>query len=61
MPISRKIEEQINRLKISEDEKNLMIAILKEEDKGTHSYKTLYEKLINEYIEKKEGNNNDID
>jgi hypothetical protein len=51
MPISKKIKEQIDALEVQKDFKDLMIAILTEEDKGNFRLKATYEKLVNEYIE----------
>lgn len=60
MPISKKITEQIFSLTDVDDSfKELMLAILEIEDKGTHRYKEPYDKLINNYLIKKEGNKND--
>lgn len=50
MPISQKIIEQIKNINIPDDEKYLMINILKIEDKGTHRYKNDYEKAIKDYL-----------
>lgn len=59
--ISEKIKKQIEDLQIDEDMKKLMLRILEEEDKGIYKFKDLYDKLVNEYIEKEEekGDNND--
>lgn len=55
MPISEKIIEQVNNLKIDSDFKELLLKILSEEDKGTHKYKEIYEKMVNEYLTKNSG------
>ena len=55
MPISEKIKEQIDALEVQKDFKDLMIAILTEEDKGNFRFKDTYEKLLNEYIETSNG------
>ncbi len=55
MPISEKIKEQIDVLEVQKDFKDLMIAILTEEDKGNFRFKDTYEKLVNEYIETSNG------
>ena len=55
MPISEKIIEQVNNLKINSDFKELLLKILSEEDKGTHKYKEIYEKMVNEYLTKNSG------
>lgn len=60
MPISKKIEEQIQKLDIDNDLKELMMNVLKEEDKGTHAFKQLYNKMVDEYLKKKEEENNDL-
>lgn len=53
MPISEKIIAQINSIDTDDEFKELMLSILSEEDKGNHRYKDTYEKMINEYLEKK--------
>ena len=55
MPISEKIKEQIDALEVQRDFKDLMIAILTEEDKGNFRFQDAYEKLVNEYIEASNG------
>ena len=52
--ISEKIKNQIYGLDISIEMKELMIKILEEEDKGIYKYKEVYDKLINDYIDKEE-------
>lgn len=59
MPISKKIIDQINNLDVDSDFKELMVAILNEEDKGNHRFKDTYERLIKDYLSKKEGESND--
>lgn len=55
MPISEKIIAQINNIDADEEFKELMLAILAEEDKGNFRFKDTYEKLVNDYLEKKEA------
>lgn len=55
MPISEKIIAQINNIDADEEFKKLMLAILAEEDKGNFRFKDTYEKLVNDYLEKKEA------
>ena len=55
MPISEKIIAQINSIDVDEEVKQLMLYILAEEDKGNFRFKDTFEKLINDYIEKKEA------
>ena len=55
MPISEKIIAQINNIDADEEFKKLMLAILAEEDKGNFRFKDTYEKLVNDYLEKKGG------
>lgn len=54
MPISEKIIAQINGIDADEEFKELMLSILAEEDKGNFRFKEAYEKLINDYLGKKE-------
>ena len=54
MPISAKIVTQICTLDVDENFKALMLSILAEEDKGNFRFKDTYEKLVNEYLSKKE-------
>ncbi|MBQ8898480.1 MAG: hypothetical protein IJY86_08365 [Clostridia bacterium] len=55
MPISEKIIAQINNIDADEEFKELMLSILEEEDKGNFRFKDTYEKLVNDYLEKKGG------
>ena len=55
MPISEKIIEQVSSSDISENEKSLILALLKVEDDGIFRFNTEYEKLINSYLENQEG------
>lgn len=52
MPISEKIIAQINSVDVDVEFKELMLAILTEEDKGNFRFKDTYEKLVNDYLEK---------
>ena len=49
MPISEKIIEQVSSSDISENEKSLILALLKVEDDGIFRFNSEYEKLINSY------------
>lgn len=55
MPISEKIIEQVSSSDISENEKSLILALLKVEDDGLFRFNSEYEKLINSYLENQEG------
>lgn len=55
MPISEKIIEQVSSSDISENEKSLILALLKVEDDGIFRFNSGYEKLINSYLENQEG------
>ena len=55
MPISEKIIEQVSSSDISENEKSLILALLKVEDNGIFRFNSEYEKLINSYLENQEG------
>lgn len=55
MPISEKIIEQVSSFDISENEKSLILALLKVEDDGIFRFNSEYEKLINSYLENQEG------
>ena len=57
MPISDKIQEKIMNLPDDEKLKQLMLAILAEEDKGSFRFKETYEKLVNSYLAEKDGEN----
>ena len=59
MPISEKIQQKIGELEITDELKQLMLSILTEEDKGNHRFKETYERLVTDYIERKDGNSND--
>ncbi len=54
MPISERIKNKIMSLNESEDLKELMLAILIEEDKGKYQFKGAYESLVNVYLKAKE-------
>ena len=55
MPISEKIIEQVSSSDISENEKSLILALLKVDDDGIFRFNSEYEKLINSYLENQEG------
>ena len=55
MPISEKIIEQVSSSDISENEKSLILALLKVEDDGIFRFNSEYEKLITSYLENQEG------
>ncbi len=55
MPISEKIIEQVSSSDISENEKSLILALLKVENDGIFRFNSEYEKLINSYLENQEG------
>ena len=55
MPISEKIIEQVSSSDISENEKSLILVLLKVEDDGIFRFNSEYEKLINSYLENQEG------
>ena len=55
MPISEKIIEQVSSSDISENEKSIILALLKVEDDGIFRFNSEYEKLINSYLENQEG------
>lgn len=50
MPISEKIINRVNGANATAKEKELMLEILKIEDKGVFRYSADYEKIINDYI-----------
>lgn len=51
MPVSKKIENEIEKLDKNKEFKNLMLEILEEESKGLYNYKAKYEELMKKYIE----------
>ena len=51
MPVSKKIEKEIDKLSKEEAFKKLMMDILELESKGLYNYKSKYEELIKKYIE----------
>ena len=61
MPISKKILDQIEKLEADQKTKELLLAILNEEDKGNYKFKDTYEKLITSYLDTKDtgDENND--
>ena len=52
MAISKKIHEQLNKECKDEELRSILLDILEHEDKGTHRYKEVYEKIISNYIDK---------
>ena len=59
MPISEKIMNQIKKIDAPNDFKELMLAVLAEEDKGNFRFKEAYERLINDYLKAKEDGQSD--
>ena len=59
MPISEKITNEIRQLDADKAFKEMMAKILKEEDDGLSqkAYKAEYKALVDEFIGKKEDNN----
>lgn len=54
MPISEKIIKRINDANALDMEKEVMLEILKVEDKGVFRYSADYDKIIKEYISTQE-------
>ena len=54
MPISSNIEKTIKELQIKNEDKKLLLDILKIEDDGVKQYTKDYENIINGYIKQKE-------
>lgn len=54
MPISEKIQKQIEKAEATPTEKGLMMEILQLEDKGSFRYRAEYESLIKKYIDENE-------
>lgn len=50
MPISEKIIKRVKDANVTAKEKELMLEILKVEDKGVFRYNADYEKIIKDYI-----------
>lgn len=50
MPISEKIIKRVKDANVTAKEKELMLEILKVEDKGVFRYSADYEKIIKDYI-----------
>ena len=50
MPISEKIIKRVKDANVTVKEKELMLEILKVEDKGVFRYSADYEKIIKDYI-----------
>lgn len=53
MSISRRIRDQVEKLDVNRNMKDLMLDILAAESRGTGRYKGLYDKKIQQYLEKK--------
>lgn len=53
MPISKKIQIQVEKSRATPAEKALMMEILQLEDKGSYRYQVEYESLIKKYIDEK--------
>ena len=51
--------KQISKIDAPDDFKELMLAVLTEEDKGNFRFKEAYERLINEYLNAKEDGQSD--
>lgn len=51
MALSKKIENEIEKISADESLKKLMLEILELESKGLHNYKSKYEELIKKYME----------
>ncbi len=51
MSVSKKIENEIEKLDKNKEFRNLMLEILEEESKGLYNYKSKYEELMKKYIE----------
>ena len=51
MIVSKKIENEINKISQEENFKKLMMDILELESKGLYNYKAKYDELIKKYIE----------
>lgn len=50
MPISKKIIDKVDALKITAAERALMMEILEIEDKGSFRFEAVYEKAVKDYI-----------
>ena len=50
MPISKKIQDQIESLQVTQKEKALMLQILSKEDSGLKNYQKEYEQLVDKFI-----------
>ena len=60
MPISKKIIDKVDDLKVSEAERSLMMDILDIEDKGSFRFEAAYEKAIKGYIKNVEESGGSI-
>lgn len=52
MTVSKKIQNEIEKLQKDENLKKLMLEILELESKGLYNFKAKYDELIKNYIEK---------
>lgn len=55
MPISDKIKNEIDKLKIKDEDKELLLEILNIEDEGIFRFKKEYERIIKAYLENSKG------
>lgn len=59
MSISEKIIARVNKIDADDDFKDLLISILAEEDKGNFRFKDSFERMVNDYLGRKEEKNSD--
>ena len=52
MSVSKRIEDQVQKLDVNRSMKRLMLDILDAESKGSSKYKTIYDKKIEDYVNK---------
>lgn len=55
MSISKRIKEQIDRLDVNADMKDMMMEILRAESRSKSDYAGVYDKQIKEYLKKREN------
>lgn len=53
MSISRRINEQIEKLDVDPEMKRMMMKILRSESQSKSNYKGLYDKVIEDYLKRK--------
>lgn len=53
MSVSKRIEDQVQKLDVNRSMKQLMMDILNVESKGTLRYKPIYDKKIEDYLKEK--------